>query len=56
MGKTKRGSKHDSFEYWGKRALSMVSPSKFIKTLTNRIERRRRKKEASQVMQNSELQ
>lgn len=55
MSRTKKGTKPPGYEYWGKRPLSVVSPSKFVKTRTHRIERLKAKEEISEDLKKEEM-
>lgn len=44
MSRSVRGSKGSGYEYWGKRALSMVDPGRYTKKLTASIERQQSRK------------
>lgn len=44
MSRTKKGKKAPGWETWSKRPNNCAPPGRVAKTMTNRIERRQRKK------------
>ena len=54
MSRTKKGSKPPTYEYWGKRALSCIPPSKYVKKLTHKLERLISKKIAKKELKDVE--
>lgn len=51
MSRTKKGSKGCGWETWSKRPNSCAPPGRKGKTVTNRIERRRRKTETRKELE-----